>query len=536
MRKVGGIVFFAFFILVLTVAGRADVTGSFNIHVALLPEGTQTESVQFYFDLQSNLQLNVTISGMTFSADLGFGTTGPEFAVTGFNTNLGAVNINDTFVFAIPFYSAGVYDGTTISQISPTLDGNLQPNGLAFVSKRVRTDMFIGGFVLSNLAIFEDVDFPNPFSTTEETYYVGQTDSLVGNQTPTYGFGDVLTVRGQTVSGLTIESTVGICASKSAKIVKKRAFLYKVNSACTASMNNLIQPIENGAKTPLLFEFEDLAVRNIEIGGIKFNLDAQWLPAEGLSQANLNARFSLFDFATVSGRATFAELAPLTLKSLLVTASSDVVTLNLADTDADLTFDRLSAVFSATLNPNQNPATVQSITVIAMGPGCNEGFDKDNDLIDNCVDDDIDGDGKTNVIDDDIDGDGIDNVADSDDNGDGVSDETPCGSGFCSQVLTLSINRGPLRFSSTTAFSPGPPDIDGDGVVNGLDDDADGDGEPNDTDPTPFGTLPGDPVVTWSSTSLSLDYFLGDNISFSLQATATSIGLMPISASFGITF
>src|SRR3990172_7882121 len=86
-----------------TAMTKADVTGSFDIHITLSPEGTQTEAVKFFIDFQSNLQINVTLSGLTFSADLGFGTTGVEFAILGLTTNLGALAIHDDFVFAPPF-------------------------------------------------------------------------------------------------------------------------------------------------------------------------------------------------------------------------------------------------------------------------------------------------------------------------------------------------------------------------------------------------------------------------------------------------
>src|SRR5574337_948947 len=86
-----------------TAVTKADVTGSFDIHITINPEGKQTEAVRFVFDLQSNLVINVTLSGLTFGADLGFGTTGVEFAILSLNTNLGALAVNDDFVFASPF-------------------------------------------------------------------------------------------------------------------------------------------------------------------------------------------------------------------------------------------------------------------------------------------------------------------------------------------------------------------------------------------------------------------------------------------------
>lgn len=54
-----------------TAMTKADVTGSFDIHITLNPEGGQTEAVKYFFDIQSNLQINVTLSGLTFSVEPG---------------------------------------------------------------------------------------------------------------------------------------------------------------------------------------------------------------------------------------------------------------------------------------------------------------------------------------------------------------------------------------------------------------------------------------------------------------------------------
>src|SRR5574337_35581 len=142
----------------IAAVSKADVTGSFDIHITLNPEGNQTEAVKFFIDFQSNLVVNVTLSGLTFGADLGFGVTGVEFAILSLTTNLGALAVNDDFVFATPF-GCSLVPGTWSGQ----RDGaNVGPIGdVGFVKKRIELELNIAGITLTNLALFEDVDFPD---------------------------------------------------------------------------------------------------------------------------------------------------------------------------------------------------------------------------------------------------------------------------------------------------------------------------------------------------------------------------------------
>src|SRR3990172_1345409 len=271
-----------------TAMTKADVTGSFDIHITLNPEGNQTEAVKFYIDFQSNLQINVTLSGLPFSAALGFGTTGVEFAILGVTTNLGALSIHDDFVFAPPFGCAAygnssaptVLDAAANAggqcagiNVFPAGDGDgdgVVDNAVGFVKKRIEMELNIAGITLTNLALFEDVDFPDINGTNNhehdhasgdgtQVYFVGQTNNTVDDQTPTYGFGDVITLSGQTVSGITVTGSTTICASGT-NTIKKRSWPYEVNKACTAALGYYVTKggpfveIEGGAKTPLLFE------------------------------------------------------------------------------------------------------------------------------------------------------------------------------------------------------------------------------------------------------------------------------------------
>ena len=371
-----------------TAMTKADVTGSFDIHITLNPEDTQTEAVKFYIDFQSNLQVNVTLSGLTFSADLGFGTTGVEFAILGLTTNLGALAINDLFVFAAPFGcaafpAAGQCAGINVFPIGDGDADGVVDNAVGFVKKRIEMELNIAGITLTNLALFEDVDFPDINASAGHehdhfgpgtVYQVGTTNSFVDDQTPTYGFGDVITLSGQTVSGITVTGSTTICASGT-NTIKKRSWPYEVNKACTASIGDILGPeeedvIEGGAKTPLLFEEETLSIEGIEIGGVTLDIYTAWHPndANGFL-TDIIASFSLLDLADVTVTMSSDNITSLSLSKIVVAVSSGNLSLTLTDTGGNLSIDKTVAVLSVVLNPNQNPADLTVAITAVAGTG-----------------------------------------------------------------------------------------------------------------------------------------------------------------------
>ena len=458
MRRQSGCFCVTLLVLLIVAFARpvhADVTGNFSLNLTLIPEGVQTESTKYFIDLQTFLRLNLTLSGITLSPDLVYGVTGSEYAILGLQTSLGALSISDEFVFGTPFYNSG--GGP--KNIHPTFNADGEPNGLTFVKKRVRTEANIAGFTLSNLAIFEDVDFPSPFEPVDDAgdglvdedppdddgdglvdedplngidddgdglvdedplegvdndgdgqvdedgiggignnspvYFPNQINNVVGDQTPTFGFGDVITLRGETVSGIRVTSETFLCASRTANTIKKRAWPESVNPACTAGFgfNDPDFVIEDGAKTPLMFVEELLSLANLTFGGFTFDVTATFKPLEPVA-GRLNFRFSLFDFANVRGTLELEDITQLDLKSISLRIQSGNMTLTLFDADADVVFESGSLFAQFTLNPNQNPASLLSITSFSKGFG------------------------------------------------------------VTSQSLTLSISRGPFSWQSTTTFSP----------------------------------------------------------------------------------
>jgi hypothetical protein len=375
----------AFLALVL-VAGfaavtKADVTGSFDIHITMTPMGTQTEAVEFFFDIQSNLQINVTLSGLTVSADIGFGTTGVEFAILGVSTSLGALQVDDDFVYASPFgcttFIGGQCEGQNVFVMGDGDGDGVVDGAVGFVKKRIELELNIAGITINNLALFEDVDFPDihggaglpheddHFTVPGTPYFLNGTDGIVDNQTPTFGFGDVITLSGQTVSGITVTGRTAFCADNFNSI-KKRSWPWEVNEACTSQFGQDTTPLEGGAKTPLLFEREDLIISGVEIGGISFTVSTTFRPLQPITSV-IFASFQILDLANVTVILTSDNITDLGLSLIQTTVSSGNLNVTLRDFGGDLTIDSVSFTLALTINQNQNPADL----VISIRTGAN---------------------------------------------------------------------------------------------------------------------------------------------------------------------
>jgi hypothetical protein len=357
---------------VWTFSVHADVTGSFSISAILTPTSTQTEAQKMDIDLRTNLQLMVTISGLSFGVESLFGTFGLEEVLLSATTNLGALRIRDELFFSIPYYvdfPPGLQLGQLGQVISPTVNGDGVRNGLGFVRKKLVAELNIAGITLTNTALFEDVDFPSLGVTNNPVYHLDAVDSIVGNQTPTYGFGDILELSGQTVSGITISAATYLCTQFGGKVYKSRVLIYRVNPACTAQFGqDGREPLEDGAKTPLLFDLHLLSIENIEIGGINVDAQVQFTPFLPLLLV-VRPSFSLLDLVHVSGSILFSEIPDLMFYQFSISTIdlnqeldererfvTNGVEFLVWDFDGDFVPDRTAALFATILNPNQNPA------------------------------------------------------------------------------------------------------------------------------------------------------------------------------------
>ena len=290
---------------------------------------TPCERTLLSFDIESITNLNITISGMVVTIDSAIGIAGPEHLIIQEIFNLGAVTIHPEMWFATPFETV--------------LDANSQPNVVVippgeplFVKKRLTTILNIAGITLTNLAMFEDVNFPNPGADFGPLIYPAQSQS--------FGFGDIVTLTGQTVSGITITSTTGFCATLAANTVKKHSAPGSVNPACTATLGGiLVEPIEGGAKTPILFDFENISIGGLSVGGVSAGASLNFRPLTGL-QFGTSLNYPFMNIATLAFSFSYSAMGGITADDAFA------ITLASAPLNISLSFAGLFELSSANLS------------------------------------------------------------------------------------------------------------------------------------------------------------------------------------------
>ncbi len=369
---------------------KADVTGSFQIHLSFAPIpcqfldnvlGSDTlfpdqpcEKTIFKIDFQTALDINVAISGLTIGLHSHAGVTGFEDIILSFATTLGALEISDTFVFAQPFAFVvidengnGTFD--VFDEAIPTcLESDLGSGSCLtlFVKKRVEATISLGGVTFTNLAIFEDVNFPNcglasGFSTSTGFCIKGEgTGVTYTTQSQAFGFGDVITIEGQTPSGITVTSETGICAQQDFNIIKKHFWFFTVNPECAAGSIAGLQ------KGPFLFDFEKLWIEGIPLAaGLTLDLHVECNVPGGLL-------CGFFQTWTITGGPIFNSIVvdtgfeglPLgatgtSFADITVTAAGGPLSLVLVIDPGDFLVDCWAATSRFTINPDTNPASLR---------------------------------------------------------------------------------------------------------------------------------------------------------------------------------
>lgn len=242
-RKILSVLLAAFMVVGLaSFMTKADVTGSFEIRVTIEPiecgslpfvsitptptPPVNCEATLQKSDVETAININWTISGLTLGLHSHAGFTGLEDVILSLQAVLGALNISDEFIFAVPF-------GTDLLTITNPITAQvhkqkvftkINPGDLLFYKKRVTASISIAGITLTNLAEFGDVNFPDPSKPQPPSYTAKDQN---------FAFGDALTLEGQTVSGITVRSITGICLDTQKKEkIKKHSFLGKLNPDC----------------------------------------------------------------------------------------------------------------------------------------------------------------------------------------------------------------------------------------------------------------------------------------------------------------
>ena len=339
--------------------GKSDVTGSFGLGVSFhdvpcesvavlggTPLADQPcERVLFKFDIESEINVNIAISGLTLGIHSHIGATGLEDVILSFLTTLGALDLAGTLVFAQPFGLWDAPDGQSIPVCYEDAPGSGVCQ-LFFVTKLLSVSVTMGGLKLSNLAVLEDVNFPNPGARKPP-------GGIFTLQSQSFGFGDLITISGETPSGISVESEVGICVQKKSILIKKHSFSPSVNPDCQSGA----QP--PSVKPPFFFDFETITISAIPLTSRIF------MDLEIFCSGQIGCRFMnswtfkssvLFDIVLNFAFENFL-LGPISFGAPSVTFESGILTATVSF-NALLQVSALSAIVKLTLNPDTNPASL----------------------------------------------------------------------------------------------------------------------------------------------------------------------------------
>lgn len=210
------------FMVAFGATAHADVTGYFETHISFHPQSTVSEIELMDFDIENDLTITVSISGLTTTLHTHFGIAGVEDLQVISNATLGALDIKSHLVFARFAYNS----------IVPFYDS------LHFVKKVVSASLTLGGVAFTNIAMFEDTNaFINPTFTA-------------------YAFGNAIRLSGSTPSGIGITAEAGICMEETVNRIKKHPNIspYSVNPECAT------QP-----KPDMLFDFENVFITGVPL-------------------------------------------------------------------------------------------------------------------------------------------------------------------------------------------------------------------------------------------------------------------------------
>ena len=301
----------------------ADVTGNFGTHISLRPQTTVSEISLIDFDIQNELNITAVISGLSTTFHTHFGIAGVEDVQLTTNATLGALDIEARLVFA----------RFAFGSIDPFYDS------LHFIKKIVRASIQLGGVSFTNVATFED------------------TNAFI-SQSTAYAFGDVISLAGQTPSGVSISASAGFCMQLVPNSIKKhfRISPYSVNPDCATE-----------PKPDLLFDFEIVSISGVPVAP---NVTG----SATILCVTINACSLTTTFAFAGGPIpfstsfTFTDLLSLSFGGAVINLTSGAGTLSLEiGPDGSIGVVGISVV--AVLNPDTNPASLTLTAEAVPGVG-----------------------------------------------------------------------------------------------------------------------------------------------------------------------
>ena len=191
-----------------------DIFGTFTVDTTVVPiPATLVDEIQldapakltsFKFGVDSMLDLSMAYGDSVLHINTSMSVPGLERFIVDATMLFGGAKVKGEMWFAVPF--------ETVIDINHFINWVVIPPGdLMFVKTRITTEFMLGGLDVHNLFMIEDVEFPNPNADFGPLFYPVQSQS--------FHVGDILTIAGEPLPGITLTSVTSFCASAKSNAV-----------------------------------------------------------------------------------------------------------------------------------------------------------------------------------------------------------------------------------------------------------------------------------------------------------------------------
>lgn len=250
----------------------APLSGSWNARLLLILDGPQPKIVQPPVAFESLLQLNLNLSGLQISSLTALSTVGVEAQVFKLSATLGALSLTDVFLFSrnIVEVEHQYYQITFVSPNPGGIVGQYIPIFYKdLVTPYAQLAQLLGPTLTESVTLRKKIVEAQLALSGVTVKAVGLFANFGSAIAPQWEVGAVLTVSGQTVSGVTVRSETYMGA--------RRGF------ECVGECIPELQFSQGRVVSGLDFEYERLTVSGIKLRGLTITIDAavNLNPAEG---------------------------------------------------------------------------------------------------------------------------------------------------------------------------------------------------------------------------------------------------------------